>query len=239
MKKLSMIAVLAVLVLGGGANTALAEDGNSPVRAVTLWWVIFNSPDACTANPGGLEQCGSVDVFGQAFLESVANGAPDPSLIAPNLQAGLAVLYATGGVTDPSGRITLAASIYRSEDGQPLAISNAAAIADPMGLGAGYSDTDAEVHLVVRDHGRRVPAGEIQQISSFLDPYCSDPNLLYFAGQNVCADAQFAIFGPDESGSDVVMAFGNPPSEVNGASAYLIRNGDAIQVIVRTRLANH
>ena len=237
MKRLLLPAILAVLAIGSGVIPAMAQDNGSAARAVTLWWVIFNDPDECSANPGGMEQCGAVDVFGEAFLASIASGAPDPSLIAPNLDAGLAVLYATGGITDATGGITLAASIYRSTGGQPLQIPNAGAIADPLGLGSGLTNQDAEIHLVVRDHGRRMRGGETMQISSFLDPYCSDPNLLYFAGENVCADAQFAIFAPGEEGSDAIVTATSAPEQVDGASAYLVRNGDAIQAIVNTRLA--
>ena len=232
MRKLAAVFSIAVLLFGAAGHAAHA--GHRVQNAVTLWWVIFNNPDACVANPGGAEQCGSVDVFGAPFLESVANGTPDPSLIAPNTDAGLAVIYATGGVTSYSGYVRLTASIYRSAPGG-LNLAGST-IVDPMGLGRAFENPDAEIHLVVRDHGARVPGGVIEQTGSFLDPYCSDPNLLYFAGDNLCADRQFAVFGPGESGADDVWNFGNPNTKQRGAKAILFRNGDMVQAVVRTRV---
>ncbi len=237
MKKTVLLATLALAIFMAGNQPVFADQDNAPRRSVTLWWVIFNNPDACNADPGGIEQCGPVDVFGADFLESVALGAPDPSLIAPNTDSKIAVLHATGGRTEANGQITLVASIYKTPSDVALSIDNAVAVADPMGLGSGFSSDEAEVHLVVRDHGRWSSEAEFQQITSFLDPYCSDPNLLFYAGDNICADIQFAIFAPGESGPDAVMMMG-AGSEVDGASAHLIRNGDALQVVLKTRVRN-
>ena len=113
MKNLTIVIIVTVLSLIAG-GTANATDRYGSKHAVTLWWVIFNNPEACTFNPGGAEKCGTVDVFGQAFLDSMASGSPDPSLINPNTDAGLAVLYATGGVSNGRGKLDLVASIYRT-----------------------------------------------------------------------------------------------------------------------------
>ena len=56
---------------------------------------------------------------------------------------------------------------------------------------------------VLRDHGRKVRGGLITQITNSLKPYCSDPNLPYFAGDKLCADVRFAVFGPTGSGEAV------------------------------------
>ena len=53
--------------------------------AVTVWWVIFNAPENCYGSPDPDANCTSLDVFGAAFLESIANGSPNPALIAPNM----------------------------------------------------------------------------------------------------------------------------------------------------------
>ncbi len=232
MKKLIATAALAAVIATSGIDAAEAS-GNTEPHAVTLWWVIFNNPDACSFNPGGEEQCGSVDVFGADFLASVAAGAPDPTLIAPNLESELAVLYATGARTSNSGRVDLTASIYRTPAG---ALSfDGSSVVDPMGFGRGFENPNAEVHLVVRDHGARVRGNLLVQITNFLEPFCSDPNLWFYAGENLCADVQFAVFGPAESGEDAVYAFADM-QPVNRASATLIRNGDVIQAVVRTTI---
>lgn len=233
MRKLVWCVFLTMLLTAMSA-VSIAKSGSYAPRAVTLWWVIFNNPDACITNPGSPEQCGAIDIFGPDYLQSVADGSPDPSLIAPNLDSGLAVIYATGGKTTSRGYVRLAASIYRSPEGGGMDLSGEN-IVDPLGLGRGFEDPDAEVHLIVRDHGKRVRGGVLEQITGFLDPYCSDPNLLYFGGRNICADVQFAVYAPGESGRDAVVGLTNQ-KEVRRADAYLFRNGDMLQAVVETRL---
>ena len=231
-KTYSLAAILLIASLGQNAN---AEDSyRNGSHAVTLWWLFFNNPEGCVTNPGAPEQCGAIDVFGEAYLESLTTGSPDPSLISPNPDARLAVIYATGGVTDARGRIKLVASAYRSATDVPLSLGPN--IVDPMGLGRALENPDAEVHLVLRDHGRTVSDGRIAQITNFLEPFCSDPLLLFYSGDNTCRDVQFAVFGPGESGLDTVFAFGDPPQRVRHASAYLFRNGDMIQAVLETTL---
>ena len=233
MKKIISIIVLLAAVLAATNQGAMASENQGGRHAVTLWWVIFNKPENCVGNPGGGAHCSSVDVFGAAFLESVANGAPDPSLIAPNLDAELGVLYATGDVTNARGKTWLVASTYKVTDNTPLALPPGA---DPMGFGRGLENENAEIHLVIRDHGRVNREGRIAQITNFLDPYCSDPNLLYFAGDNLCADEQFAIFAPGESGDHAVYAFADPASPIRRAKATLLRDGDVVRAVVKTRI---
>ncbi len=236
MRTRAFVLSLALVVTAAGlARTASAEIAVVAPRALTLWWVVFNEPDNCVTNPGAIEQCGEADVFGQPFLDSVANGTPDPTLIAPNVDAGLAVIYATGGRTTRTGAIRLVASIYRSAANEPLNLAGPSLV-DPMGLGRAFDRTDAEVHLVVRDHGEVVDEDLSVQILNFLEPYCSDPNLGWHAGKNTCSDVQFAVFGPGESGVDAVYAFGDSSTPLRRASATLIRNGDMLQAIVETRV---
>jgi len=226
-----ILALLLAMVLGQGVY---ADDNRRGPRAVTLWWLFFNNPAECLTNPGAPEQCGEVDVFGEAYLESVAMGSPDPSLISPNTNARLAVVYATGGTTDVRGRIRLVASAYRGAPDVPLSLGPN--VVDPLGLGRALENPDAEVHLVLRDHGRVVRGGLIAQITNFLEPFCSDPLLMFYSGPNTCRDVQFAVFGPGESGADSVFAFGDPPNRIRRASAHLFRNGDMLQAVVETRL---
>ena len=95
--------ILGTALLG---QSVLAHEDRSGRRAVTLWWLFFNNPDGCVTNPGAVEQCGEIDVFGQAYLESVAGVSPDPGLISRNPEAKLGVVYATFGVTNSRARIT-------------------------------------------------------------------------------------------------------------------------------------
>ena len=203
-------------------------------RSVTLWWIIFNNPEACRAHPGSDARCGAVDIYGQADLDSVAAGIPDSRLITPNRGARLGVLFATGSVTRANRDVWMTASIYRSSAGLTLPGPN---LIDPLGLGVGYENPEAEVHLVLRDHGPRVRGQEIAQTTIFLDPSCSDPSREFFAGRNICADVQFAIIAPREQGSDSVYACDRPVSPVPYAEAQLFRNGDALVATCESHVA--
>lgn len=231
--KLERTALCIILLCAFWATSALAHSPNERRHAVTLWWVVFNSPENCVANPGGAERCGLVDVMGQPYLDSVASGQPDPSLIRPNLASGVAVVYASGGISRKSGRLRLAASLYRTAaEGLNLQGNH---IVDPLGLGRAFSNPGAEVHLVLRDHGKRVRHDQVSQITGFLDPYCSDPLLGVEGGDNLCVDIQFAVFAPGESGKDSVFAAADGRF-LHKASAYLFRQGDMLQAIVETNV---
>ena len=234
MRNVIKILVLLCAAISPIDNKAFAgnEHEGGP-RAVTMWWVIFNAPEHCIGNPGGDAKCNSVDVFGEPFLASVANGTPDPSLIAPNMATKPGVLFATGDKTGGRGGVRLTASLYRNVADNHLALPPGV---DPMGFGRGLESDTAEVHLVIRDHGRANRSDLLPQITNFLDPYCSDPNLLYFAGDNICADTQFAIFGPTQSGTHDVYAFADVSRPVRRARATLLRDGDSIRAVVKTRL---
>ena len=231
----NVILTLSLLALGASAfadNVRGNTGGYSPHKAVTVWWVIFNAPENCYGNPAPSANCTSVDIFGPAFLESMENGAPNPALIAPNLDAKPAVVYATGDVTRANGRIRFAASIFRSQADTHLSMPQGI---DPMGFGRAYENEDAEIHLVVRDHGEAVRGQTLTQITNFLDPYCSDPNLHYYAGDTRCVDAQFAVFGPHDEGERDVYSFADMQA-VDGANATLLRHGNVVQAVIETRV---
>ena len=235
----NVLLVLALAVLGNATFAASAEARSFQLprpHAVTLWWIIFNAPEQCFGSADPAANCSMVDVVGAEFLASMQSGSPDPSLIAPNLAAKPAVIYATGGTTDWLGRIRLTASIFRSPAATPLALPPGV---DPMGFGRALENIDAEIHLVARDHGRANWADLEPQIFNYLDPYCSDANLLYFAGPNTCADSQFAVFGEGEIGSDAVFEMANPSSPLHGAEATLLRDGDVVRASIATRLRRH
>ena len=128
----------------------------------------------------------------------------------------------------------LAASIYRTRDDSPLQLSGDQVI-DPLGLAIGFVNEDAEVHVVVRDHGRAHRDQLVAQRTNFLEPACSDPNLLFEGGSNICVDLQTAVFAAGEVGRDEVIRFADN-STVLRADAYLFRQGDALQVVVDTRI---
>lgn len=95
MKSIRTLACI-ILTCAFCATSAMAHSPNEQRHAVTLWWIIFNSPENCVSNPGSAERCGLVDIMGQPYPDSVAAGQPDPALISPNLASGLAAVYASG-----------------------------------------------------------------------------------------------------------------------------------------------
>ena len=231
----NVILSLSLIAFSAGAFADNANDnagGNTPHKAVTVWWVIFNAPENCYGNPVPGTNCTGLDLFGAEFIESMENGTPNPGLIAPNLDAKPAVVYASGDVTRANGRIRFAASIFKSPAETHLALP---AGVDPMGFGRAYENEDAEIHLVVRDHGKAVPGQTLVQTTNFLDPYCSDPNLLFFSGDNLCIDVQFAVFGPQDAGDQPMYAFSSM-QPVDGANATLLRHGNVIQAVIETRV---
>lgn len=230
---------LLALFLAAAGNTLVSTPADARgfelprPHSVTLWWVIFNAPENCYGSADPAARCSMVDVVGAEFVASMQNGTPDPSLMSPNFAARPAMIYATGGVTDWLGRVRLTASIYRSPTDTPLAQPQGV---DPLGFGRALENPDAEIHLVVRDHGRVNRADFESQILNFVDPYCSDPNILYFAGPNTCADAQFSVFGPGEAGADAVFAFADPSTPLRAGKATLLRDGDVVRAVFETRL---
>ena len=236
-KSTSIVACILLTLLG---SVDAGARGNKQ-RAVTLWWVIFNEPDNCVTSPGSAIQCGAQDIFGQDYLDSIADGTPDPTQIEPNLASVPGVIYASGDITEKNGRVAMAASIYRSPSaasGEALGPLGPGSV-DPLGLKTAFVNPQtAEVHLVLRDHGRVIHGAAIEQITNFLEPYCTDPLLLWdMGGDNLCQDVQAAVFAANQSGAANVFELANP-DQIRG-TAHLLRNGDMIQAVVNTRLHKH
>ncbi len=207
------------------SNMAMADQPH----AVTVWWAVFNSPENCIHNPDGPIRCGGTDVFGRAFMDSVAAGAPDPGLISPNTAAEVAVIYATGGVTNNQRKITLVASLYKGDTSGGLLDLSGGSMIDPLALGQTFTKPDAEVNVVIRDHGDVVEGDYIAQITNYIDPYCAPVTA------NVCRDKQVAFFGSGETGTrhPINLADG---SVLEKSMVTLNRNGDQLTVIVHTKI---
>ena len=174
-----------------------------------------------------------MDLFGEDYLASVAAGEPDPSLISVNEAAQVAVISATGAVSDTrNGRIRFVASLYRSPANLDL---NGPQLIDPLGQGRAFENPEAEIHVVVRDHGRVDRDNLFAQLTNFLEPSCSDPTMLYEGGRRLCQDIQAAVFAPGESGQDGVYRLSDGQL-LSNASAVLFRQGDAVQIVLESRI---
>ena len=187
-----LIALLALALLAPAAHAAGRE-------ALTLWWVVFNNPEACDG------PCDGTDL---------GNPAVEPS-----------VLYSSGRVAARNGRATLIGSVYEASRGYQ----------DEIIAGPGLIDADkAEIHMVVRSHGPRIKAIELEQITQFLDPGCVD-----LGGPNECRDIQFSIHLPGEDHSQTgVFWFPdlNDGAAVPNATSDLFRQSGGLRVVLHTNV---
>jgi hypothetical protein len=131
-----------------GIAMVLHTTGLQAGHTVTIWWMVFNHPQACisgasTPTPDD-PRCGMADM--------------------ENSAAGLSVLYAAGNIVDEDGEADFGAYLQEGDTDGAL---------PGMGLDAAAAD----VHLVVRDHGPVDPRHVVDQIHTFDDfcnPTCTD-----------------------------------------------------------------
>lgn len=141
-----------------GVQMTLHTTGLEPGDAFTIWWIIFNYPEHCE-HPTEFGLCSGPDLV-------VAGGDP-----AVESSAARAAGRYIGG--DGTGRF--AGSLKVGDTSEAL-------------FGPGLlNPAGAEIHLIVRSHGPRVPAIAAEQIHT-VDGGCSeDPE------EDVCHDPQFAV----------------------------------------------
>lgn len=158
-----------------GVYMHVTTGGLEPGHAVTMWWVVFNNPSACS---GG--ECGEDDVFNlNADGSFILNEDGSPPLNADqwdNIQ--LSLLRADGIVVPADG-------IGEFRGHLPIRDTSEAV------LGPGLLDAmKAEVHMVLRDH--MTPTPETQNLMlNTLNGGCEGP----FPNEP-CTDPQFAVFKP-------------------------------------------
>jgi hypothetical protein len=136
-----------------------------PGHVATLWWVIFNSPEACQ---GGVGPCGEMDLS-------------DPMVSSD-------VLFATGNVVDADGSVALIAHLRVGEITESL---NSAFGQEPRGL---LNPLGAEVHLVTRAHGPLVLETAAEALNSFgggCTTNLAPPEI--GGGEGECVDRAFAV----------------------------------------------
>lgn len=122
-----------------GVLMALRTTGLEAGAAYTVWWVVFNNPEACVAAPDETVRCGADDV---------ERPETEPS-----------ILHAAGAV--PAGR----GDAYF---GARLPVRDTSGCqAEPHPCGKGLTKPmDAEIHLVVRSHGPADPDQVDAQLST-------------------------------------------------------------------------
>jgi hypothetical protein len=175
-------------ITGGFSMTSRNEDGittrvrtaATPGHAVTVWYVVFNNPEACLDGA-----CSGFDLF---IDGDMANGF---NLDQINATRASVVYGGDGDVVNAGGRLALDASLGVGEvptGSVPVAIGDPADGALVPGPVTGLEDAQtAEVHVVVQDHGQAQTDAALleSQLSGFMTE-CNP----------ACVDVQFAIHLP-------------------------------------------
>lgn len=147
--------------------------GLTPGNAYTVWWVVFNNPGACSD-----AECGEDDIF--------VDGDPANGLNVPGVMgAEIAVGNATGNIAKTDGTSEFGARLKRN-DGD----TSGHQILFPAGLTGDSvltaSGNDAEVHIVIQNHGQARGGQQLSNQLSLVETGCTP----------FCADVQFAVHQP-------------------------------------------
>ena len=197
------VVVLAAFV----ACPAMVLAGGNNQVAATNWLVFFNNPGVCATTP-----CSPADVV---VIEETDDG---PIFLNP---AEVSICYLTGQVVQANGRATFAAS---------FAVGQTYGCFWPLGgTGPGLANINAEVHVVLQEHGAARESGEaLEDQVAYIEAACNPE----------CEDTQFAIHVHDEGNDDTVvpMQRSSDGSAVRRSASTLIREGDGIRVINHTRI---
>lgn len=139
----------------------------------------------------GLEPGNVVTLWWVVFNDRAACDGPcdDGDLTDPDVKVD--ILYADGRIVRGNGRVTLRAEL--EENDITGSVNEGLLGLPPVGL---LDAEDAEIHVVVRDHGPRIP-GLIRLMRTTFGGGCAGvPPELGGGGPNVCADLQFAVHQP-------------------------------------------
>ena len=151
-----------------GASFTIRTSDLAAGDAVTVWWVVFNNPEFCTAGEGDF-RCGIGDLLpfgGDPRVDSSAFYAAG-HVIGGSGMAGFGGHTTTGG---PTGEVLWGPGLVNART--------------------------ADIHLVVRTHGPALVEYLPGQIKSFGVACANEPLELGGGGPNTCADVQFAVHEP-------------------------------------------
>jgi hypothetical protein len=126
-----------------GISATLHTSGLEANAAYTIWWVVFNLPENCSA------PCNLDDLF--------INGDPALGMNWTAIDAAqISLLWAAGHVTGSNGTGNFGASLAKGR------------VTGELLFGPGLIDArTAEIHLVARTHGSPIPGLIKEQIHTF------------------------------------------------------------------------
>ena len=187
------------------------ESDSAPpsLPVVTLYWGIFNNPEACPQHP-----CKLADAF-------------DPSTEA-------SILHGTGAIPDQDGNVLLVSTLYRTPEGVelggPAPIDGLAAETSGALTSPGFYNTDAEVVVGIRS-APSAQSGTMAQILELTESINMQEDLEDFL--------QFASFQSGETGFGELVDFHTEQIvKDNGALVHLTRQNDVLQVYLETNVAS-
>lgn len=144
-----------------------------PGNAYTVWWVVFNNPAACSDGA-----CGEDDIF---VGGDPANDPNFPGIMAAEISVG----SATGNVAKADGTAEFGGRLKRN-DGN----ASGHQILFPAGLSGDSvltaSGHDAEIHMVIQNHGKARGGGQLLDQLTFFETGCTP----------FCEDVQFSMHLP-------------------------------------------
>lgn len=153
-----------------GVSVSLKTTGLEPGEVATLWWIVANEPQECEAGIPGLSQCGPGDHMA---------GRGD-----------LSVLRAAGRIVGDSGGASYGAHL-RVGDTSGALVTGEPGLLDPRG---------AEVILIVKTHGPKIPGLTAEMLKTFAGgchdqtaPPNARPEMIGPAGPNHCAEIQISV----------------------------------------------
>ena len=159
-----------------GVLATFQAGGVEPGQAITLWWVVFNQPENCSA-PG----CGPDDIF--------VGGDPAAELDADAIaNADIVASYAAGTVSSTDGTVSMASRLTAGEPGAGVIFGDGAVLEDAAA---------AEIHLVTRSHGPAVTGRVVDQTTSFeggCESMLNPPESADAEGE--CVDIQYSVHQP-------------------------------------------
>jgi hypothetical protein len=171
-------------------SVAIPEEGvNLSGKAMTMWIVVFNNPNACTTGPG-VPKCTDQDVF-----------FPDGSL---NTDVQADFLYG-GGRIARRGKVRIFGHVRENGPeglngtglGELVCRIQGDACADPDDINTpGLQNPEgAEIHLVLHDHGKAMTGADLwAQLTTFLGGCPGLPNPFPTTGPGDLMDCQSIQF---------------------------------------------
>jgi hypothetical protein len=153
-------------------SVRVGTSGLEPGDAVTLWVIVANAPDECQSGLPGLSRCG-----------------PEDHLAG---RGQISVHYGAGRIVAENGTASYGAHLRVRDTSQAL-LEGEPGLLDPR---------RAEVILVLKTHGQRIPGLVSDQLRTFAGG-CADqstppgsdpkPHLIGRAGDNDCAEIQISV----------------------------------------------